>query len=47
MYGPYIEPDIETAPSNLSFDLNLKSRNAAWGLRRLDEVAALAAQHRL
>ena len=47
IYGPYIEPNIETAPSNLSFDLNLKSRNAAWGLRRLDEVAALAARHRL
>ena len=47
LYGPYIEPDIETAPTNLSFDLSLKGRNPAWGLRRLDEVTALAAQHGL
>jgi hypothetical protein len=47
MYGPYIEPGIETTPSNLAFDLNLKSRNPAWGVRRLDEVAALAARHSL
>lgn len=42
LYGPFIEPDIETAPSNLAFDLDLKSRDSAWGLRRLDEAAALA-----
>ena len=47
LYGPYIEPDIETAPTNLAFDLSLKARNPAWGLRCLDEVTALAAQHRL
>jgi Protein of unknown function (DUF938) len=47
LYGPYIEPDIETAPTNLAFDLSLKARNPAWGLRHLDEVTALAAQHRL
>ena len=47
LYGPYIEPDVETAPSNLAFDLDLKARNAAWGLRHLDEVAALAAPNHL
>jgi hypothetical protein len=47
LYGPYIEPGIETAPTNLLFDLDLKARNPAWGLRRLDEVTALAAQHGL
>ena len=47
LYGPYIEPGVETAPSNLAFDLSLKMRNPAWGLRRLDEVTELAAQHRL
>lgn len=47
LYGPYIEPGIETAPSNLAFDLSLKTRDPAWGLRRLDEVAELAAQHGL
>jgi hypothetical protein len=47
IYGPYIEPDLETAPSNLSFDLSLKGRDPAWGIRRLDEVTALAARHGL
>jgi hypothetical protein len=47
LYGPYIEPEVETAPSNLAFDLDLKRRNSAWGLRRLDEITALAAQHGL
>ena len=43
LYGPYIEADVATAPSNLAFDLSLKSRNPAWGLRRLETVRALAA----
>ena len=47
LYGPFIERDVETAPSNLAFDISLKSRNPAWGLRRLGDVAALAAQHGL
>jgi SAM-dependent methyltransferase len=47
LYGPYIEADVETAPSNLAFDLDLKQRNPAWGLRRLDEIAALAGRHGL
>ena len=47
LYGPYLEPEMETAPSNLAFDQSLKARNPAWGLRRLDEVTALAARHGL
>ena len=47
LYGPYLEADVETAPSNADFDLNLRGRNPAWGLRRLDEVTALAAGHGL
>ena len=47
LYGPYIERDVETAPSNLAFDESLRSRNPAWGIRHLDEVAALAARHGL
>ena len=47
LYGPYIERDVVTAPSNLAFDLSLKSRNPAWGIRHLDDVSALAAQHGL
>lgn len=43
LYGPYLEAGVETAPSNLAFDASLKQRNPAWGLRHLNEVAALAA----
>jgi hypothetical protein len=43
LYGPYIEADVPTAPSNLAFDESLKSRNPAWGLRDLADVEALAA----
>ncbi len=43
LYGPYLEADVATAPSNLAFDADLKARNPEWGLRRvewLDELAA-------
>lgn len=43
LYGPYVEADVPTAPSNLAFDESLKSRNPAWGLRDLADVQALAA----
>ena len=47
LYGPFVEAGVETAPSNLAFDLDLKRRNPAWGVRRLDDVAAVAARHGL
>jgi len=47
LYGPYLEDGVETAPSNLAFDADLKRRNPAWGLRRLEDVAALAETHGL
>jgi hypothetical protein len=37
-YGPYIEDDVPTAPSNQAFDADLRQRNPAWGLRRLADV---------
>jgi len=43
LYGPFLEHDVPTAPSNLDFDQSLKRRNPAWGIRRLDDVRALAA----
>lgn len=43
LYGPYLEDDRPTAPSNLAFDADLKARNPAWGLRRLADVADAAA----
>jgi SAM-dependent methyltransferase len=42
LYGPFIERDVETAPSNLAFDASLRARNPEWGIRALDEVVALA-----
>ena len=42
LYGPYVEAGVATAPSNLSFDESLKSRDPAWGLRELGDVKALA-----
>ncbi|NBB14080.1 DUF938 domain-containing protein [Caulobacter sp. SLTY] len=47
LYGPYLEGLVETAPSNLDFDHSLKSRNPAWGLRRREDVEALADRYGL
>ena len=44
LYGPYRQASVLTAPSNEAFDASLKSRNTEWGLRNLEDVAALAAQ---
>lgn len=46
-YGPYLEADVQTAPSNLAFDRSLRDRNPAWGLRDLADVTSLAAAHGL
>jgi SAM-dependent methyltransferase len=45
LYGPYKRGGEHTAPSNAAFDANLRSRNADWGVRDLDDVAALAQEH--
>ena len=47
LYGPYLEAEAVTAPSNLSFDESLKARDPAWGIRNLADVTALAATHGL
>ncbi|WP_121116969.1 DUF938 domain-containing protein [Croceibacterium ferulae] len=42
VYGPFVERDVPTAPSNLAFHADLQRRNPRWGLRDLawlDEVA--------
>jgi len=43
LYGPWIIEGIETAPSNIAFDADLRRRNPDWGLRRVNEFAAEAA----
>lgn len=45
LYGPYLEQEIATAPSNLEFDASLRARNPHWGLRKAEALDALAAQH--
>jgi SAM-dependent methyltransferase len=47
LYGPYLEAEVETAPSNVAFDQDLKNRDPAWGLRDLAQVTALAAEYGL
>ena len=39
LYGPWIVDGIETTPSNLAFDADLKRRNPAWGLRKVEDFA--------
>ena len=43
-YGPWIDEEMETAPSNLAFDQSLKARDPRWGLRA---VGAFAEQAKL
>ena len=44
LYGPYRQAGVPTAPSNEEFDESLRARDPAWGLRTLEDVAALAAR---
>ena len=47
LYGPWIKADAPTAQSNLDFDADLKRRDPRWGLRRVEDFAAAAAEHGL
>ncbi len=47
IYGPFILDDQPTAPSNLAFDVDLRARNAEWGLRSLAELEITARSHGL
>lgn len=42
LYGPYLEGDVPTAPSNMAFDESLKMRDPRWGIRDLSAIDALA-----
>lgn len=43
LYGPYRIGGAHTAPSNESFDRDLRSRDPSWGVRDLEEVEREAA----
>ena len=45
LYGPYRRDGKHTAESNAHFDVSLRARNEAWGVRCLDEVVASARPH--
>ncbi|MET0366397.1 MAG: DUF938 domain-containing protein [Sphingobium sp.] len=38
LYGPFLRDAVETAPSNLAFDIDLRARDEHWGLRHLENV---------
>jgi SAM-dependent methyltransferase len=43
LYGPFRRTGRHTAPSNEHFDLDLRRRDPAWGVRDVEAVAAQAA----
>ena len=47
LYGPWLSDAIETVPTNLAFDADLKERDPEWGLRRVEDFAAAAAKRGL
>lgn len=42
IYGPWLRAGVETAPSNLAFDQQLRERDPEWGLRRVEDFDAAA-----
>jgi len=47
LYGPWLSDRIETAPSNIDFDADLRRRDPQWGLRKVEDFAAEAEQRGL
>lgn len=47
LYGPFVEAEVPTAPSNAEFDASLRARDARWGLRNVVDVSAAAASRGL
>ncbi len=47
LYGPWIENGVETAPTNIAFDADLRARVPEWGVRNLGDFRAAAAERSL
>jgi len=47
LYGPWLTGSAPTAASNLAFDADLRRRDAAWGLRRVEDFSAEGARRGL
>lgn len=43
LYGPWRREGVQTVPSNEAFDASLKARDPRWGLRRVEDLDAVAA----
>jgi hypothetical protein len=43
LYGPFRRDGHAFAESNMAFDRSLRDRDPAWGVRRLEAVAEIAA----
>jgi SAM-dependent methyltransferase len=41
LYGPYKRDGTHTAPSNETFDAQLRATNPAWGVRNMEDVVEL------
>lgn len=44
LYGPWLQAGVQTAPSNLAFDQQLRERDSEWGLRRVEDFDAAASE---
>jgi SAM-dependent methyltransferase len=47
IYGPFRIGGAHTAPSNQAFDEELRARDPRWGVRDLEALQAVAAEHGL
>ena len=46
-YGPFMMGGVHMAPSNASFDADIKRREPRWGVRDVDDLVVQAAPHGL
>jgi len=45
LYGPFLEAGVETAPSNIAFDAQLRGMDPRFGIRAVEDMDALASGH--
>ncbi len=45
LYGPFREGGVHTGAGNAKFDADLRAREPSWGIRDLDDIAALVSLH--